>query len=201
MNTQGRFIVLEGGEGSGKSTQIGLLAERLAARGIDLVVTREPGGTALGAELREWLLHRGVDARTESLLLAADRAHHIADVITPALERGAWVVCDRHSPSFLAYQGVARGQGVEHVDLLNDFAIGGCVPDLVIVLDVDEDTARLRVPVPTDTIEASGSAFHSRVRAAYRDLAAPRGWVVVDGSGDLDEVADRVWTHVETLPT
>lgn len=195
----GCLIVLEGGEGSGKSTQQSMLVDRLRSEGLTVIATHEPGGTSLGADLREWLLHRGVDERTEALLMAADRAHHVASLIRPAIADGTWVVTDRHAPSFLAYQGVARGMGVPDIEMLNSFAVGDVAPDLVLVLDVDDATAAARLPVPTDTMEARGADFHAAVRQAYRDLAASRGWVVLDARGSVDEVAGRIWAQVAKL--
>ena len=190
----GRFVVLEGGDGSGKSTQLPRLAEWLRARGLDVVVTREPGGTRLGESLRALVLEGddSIDPTAEALLMAADRAQHVAEVIRPALAGGAWVLSDRHVPSSLVYQGVVRGLGVEAIDAVNASATGGLVPDLVVVLDVGEGVAAGRRPGEPDRLEREGDAFHAQVRAAYRDLAKDRGWCVVDGSGSPDEVATRV---------
>jgi dTMP kinase len=196
----GRFVVLEGGDGSGKSTQVGLLVARLRERGTDVVATFEPGATPAGAAIRAVLL--GGDARVdpvaETLLMAADRAQHVGEVIRPALARGAWVVSDRHLPSSLAYQGVARGVGVDVVERVNRVATGGLEPDLVVLLDVDDETATARRSgdgrVPgDDRMEREAADFHAAVRAAYRALAGDRGWVVVDGSGARDDVAELVW--------
>jgi dTMP kinase len=189
-----RFIVLEGGDGSGKSTQVPLLAGWLRGRGLDVVETREPGGTPLGQMLRTLVLDGDtpVDARAEALMMAADRAEHVSDVIRPALERGAWVVSDRHVPSSLVYQGVVRGLGVIEIAEVSAWATAGVVPDLVIVLDVTDEVAAQRRPSDTDRMEREGVEFHSEVRAAYRDLAVERGWCVVDGSGTPESVAARV---------
>jgi dTMP kinase len=189
-----RFIVFEGGEASGKSTQSIRLARRL-----DALHTREPGGTAVGAALRELLLDArttGLDDRAEALLMVADRAQHVAEVVRPALARGAWVVSDRYVPSSLAYQGAARGLGVEAIEQLSEWATDGLQPDLVLVLDVPDDvTAKRRSG--GDRMEREAERFHTAVRVAYRDLAGPRDWVVVDGSGDVDAVAAKVWAVVE----
>jgi dTMP kinase len=194
----GRFIVLEGGDGSGKSTQMPRLAEWLRGRGLEVVVTREPGGTPLGGALRALVLdgEDSMDPRAEALLMAADRAQHVAEVIRPALARGAWVLSDRHVPSSLVYQGVVRGLGAEAIATVNDWATGGEVPDLVIVLDVSEAVAADRRPGDPDRLEREGDSFHAEVRAAYRDLAADRSWAIVDGSGSPDEVAKRVAAEV-----
>jgi dTMP kinase len=192
--SSGRFIVVEGGEGVGKSTQVLRLAETLRASGREVVVTYEPGDTKTGAELRAVLLHADMplDARAELLLMLADRAQHVAEVVRPALERGAFVVCDRYEPSTLAYQGVARGLGVDEVERLSTWAAAGVEPDAVIVLDVPDAIAEARVSADRDRFERAGDDFHSRVRAAYRELGPGRGWVLVDAGGTPDEVAARV---------
>lgn len=187
----GRFVVLEGGDGSGKSTQLRRLAAWLRGRGVDVVETFEPGATEAGAAMRELLLHRPepIDPVAEALLMAADRAQHVATVIRPALARGAWVLSDRFLPSSLVYQGVVRGLGVDAVAELNRLAVGEVAPDLVVLLDVDDAVAEARRGSESDKLEAEGAAFHARVRAAYRDLARTNGWVTVDANGALDDVA------------
>ncbi|MDQ1477519.1 MAG: dTMP kinase [Actinomycetota bacterium] len=201
MAVTGRFIVVEGGEGVGKSTQVPRLAASLRASGREVVVTHEPGDTKLGAELRAVLLHADtdLDARAELLLMIADRAQHLAEVITPALARGAIVVCDRYEPSTLAYQGVARGLGVENVEQLSAWATAGVEPDVVVVLDLPDEIAEARVSADRDRFERAGADFHARVRAAYRDLAPERGWVLVDADGTPDEVANRVRAAVSAI--
>jgi dTMP kinase len=197
----GRFIVVEGGEGVGKSTQVPRLAASLRASGREVVVTHEPGDTKLGAELRAVLLHADtdLDARAELLLMIADRAQHLADVVIPALARGAIVVCDRYEPSTLAYQGVARGLGVERVERLSEFATAGVEPDVVVVLDLADEIAEARVSADRDRFERAGADFHARVRAAYRELAPARGWILVDADGTPDEVAARVLAAVSVV--
>jgi len=194
----GRFIVLEGGEGSGKSTQAEMLRARLTARGADVVMTFEPGATRRGADLRRALLddRSPLDARAELLLMLADRAQHVAEVVRPALARGAVVVCDRFTPSTIVYQGVARGLGLDVVRAADAIATDGLTPDLVVVLDVTDDVAAARRPRATDRFEAAGPQFHARVRAAYRELASEHGWIVVDGTGTPESVADAVWRAV-----
>ncbi len=189
----GRFVVFEGGEGSGKSTQAALLAERLGA-----VLTREPGGTEVGVRLREVVLGDGVAGlgpRTEALLMAADRAQHVVEVVQPALEAGRDVVSDRFSGSTLAYQGYGRGLDLDELTWLSRWAAEGLDPDLVVLLDVDQEVAAARRCRPRDRMEAAGDFFHQRVVGGYRALAEaePGRWVVVDGSGTVDEVAARVW--------
>jgi dTMP kinase len=194
----GAFIVLEGGDASGKSTQAVLLAGRLRELGRDVVETFEPGATPAGAAIRGLLLDGDgpIDPTTEALLLAADRAQEVVDVIRPALARGADVVSDRYVPSSLAYQGVGRGLGVDAVEKLNRWATAGLDPDLVVVLDVDDAVAAARRTGPGDRLERAGAEFHATVRDAYRTLATDRGWVVLDGDADVTAVADRVWEVV-----
>ncbi|MBK9180251.1 MAG: dTMP kinase [Acidimicrobiales bacterium] len=188
----GRFIAFEGGEGSGKSTQAALLAERLGA-----VLTREPGGTPLGRRLRALLLDPAtgsVDARAEALLMAADRAQHVAEVVRPALVGGRHVVSDRYAGSSIAYQGHGRGLEPEEIRRLSHWATGGLWPDLILLLDVPPEVAAARVGADLDRFEAEGAGFHQRVAAGFRAQAAadPARWVVIDGRGGVAEVAARV---------
>ncbi|MEO6628222.1 MAG: dTMP kinase [Aquihabitans sp.] len=200
----GRFLVFEGGEGSGKSTQARLLADRW-----DAEITFEPGGTEVGGRLREILLDPAtgdLDVRAEALLMAADRAHHVTTCIRPWLNRGRDVVCDRFVGSSLAYQGYGRGLDVHHVAALSAFATDGLVPDLVVLLEVpaEEAARRLLAAGKPDRMEAAGQEFHARVADGYRQLAAadPSHWIVVDGEGPVDAVADRVLLAVnERLPS
>ena len=191
------LVALEGGEGAGKSTQAARLAERL-----DAVLTREPGGTALGEAVRRLLLDPAggpVDARTEALLFAGDRADHVARVVEPALAAGRSVVSDRYVESSLAYQAFGRGLPLDDVRALSDFATGGRRADVVVVLDVDPAVGATRRGRPPDRMEAEGAAFHDRVRGGFAELAAaePHRIAVVDASGDVDEVARQVWAAVE----
>jgi dTMP kinase len=193
-----RFVVLEGGDGSGKSTQAARLAAALRARGLSVTETREPGGTELGKAIRALVLDGGdVDPLAETLLMAADRAQHVAEVIEPALAAGSWVVSDRFVPSSLVYQGIARGVGVDRVDAVNQAVLERTAPDLVIVLDVSDETAAQRRSPDGDRIERAGTSFHAEVRAAYRALAGPRAWVVVDANGEADAVAKLVLAVVD----
>lgn len=189
---RGRLVALEGGEGSGKSTQARLLAERL-----DAVLTREPGGTRLGEEIRKLVLEgtEDMDARTEALLMAAARAQHVAEVIRPALESGRHVVTDRFTPSSLAYQGFGRGLDAAEIGNLSRWATGGLSADLVVLLDVPDEVRRARTGQPRDRLEAAGEEFHDRVIAGFRQMAslAEGSWEVVDGSGSMAEVSERVW--------
>jgi len=187
------LIVFEGGEGSGKSTQAALLAARLGA-----VLTREPGGTEIGRRIRSLVLDVGVgnglDVRAEALLMAADRAQHVSEVIRPALARGVDVVSDRFTGSTLAYQGFARGLPVSELAELSSWATGGLEADLVILLDVPAHMAVSRMKPEADRMESAGDDFHRRVAQGYRTLAAgdPGRWRVVDGSGNVQDVEARV---------
>ena len=193
------FIVVEGGEGVGKSTQVGLLVARLRAAGLVVDQTREPGGTQEGVELRQRLLHdpRGVTPEEELDLMLLDRKIHVEQRIRPALARGEVVVCDRFSPSTIAYQGVARGMGVDYVEGRCREAAAGTEPDVVVVLDLADEVAESRVAGFRDRFEREGAEFHAAVRNAYRDLAGRRGWVIVDASGSKQDVAARVWAVVQ----
>ncbi|HEX5365558.1 MAG TPA: dTMP kinase [Acidimicrobiales bacterium] len=193
-----RFIVFEGGEASGKSTQAARLAARLGA-----VPTHEPGGTALGVALRSLVLAPGdagpVD-RAEALLMAADRAQHVAEVVRPALAAGRHVVCDRYTGSTLAYQGYGRHLPVAELERISAWAAEGLEPDLVVLLEVAPSVAAARSAGPGDRLEAAGAAFHDRVAHGYRALARadPRRWVTVDGSGPVNAVEAAVWEAVST---
>ena len=200
MAARPAFIVLEGGDGCGKSTQAGILVARLREEGREVVATREPGATPAGTAIRSIVLgDADLDPRTEALLIAADRAEHAALVIRPALARGAVVVSDRYVPSSLAYQGVARGLGVEAVARLSEWATGGLVPDLVVVLDVDPPAAAGRRAGPQDRIEREPDEFRALVLQAYRDLAGRFGWTLLDGTAPVDVVAEQIWKAVQPL--
>lgn len=187
----GRYIALEGGEGCGKSTQASLLADALGA-----VRTREPGGTEVGLALRALLLDPAsvLDARTEALLMAADRAQHAAEVVAPAVAEGRHVVSDRSVYSSIAYQGFGRGLGADPVRRVSEFALAGTWPDLVVLLRVPVEVADARLDRALDRMEQAGADFHARVRTGFDELAAaePDRFVVVDGVGTVDEVAARV---------
>ena len=166
------FVTFEGVDGSGKTTQVGLLAEHLRAEGRDVVETREPGGTAVGEEIRELLLHGGgITPWAEASLFAAARAQLVQEVIAPALVGGADVLCDRYVDSSLAYQGIARGLGVDRVLEFNLIATGGLMPDRTFLLDLPLNEAMRRRGAESDRLEREGDVFAQRVHEAYRELA------------------------------
>ena len=201
--TAARFIVFEGGEGAGKSTQSAALADYLQARGHEVLCTREPGGTPAAEAIRSVLLdpaNAGLDDRAEALLFAAARGDHAARVIRPALERGEIVISDRYLDSSVAYQGVARGLGAERVAELSLWATGGLVPDLTIVLDVDPALGLARVVGP-DRLESEPLEWHARVRQGFLDIAAaaPDRYLVLDGSRPAEDLAVEIAVAVSTL--
>jgi len=198
----GFFIVFEGGEGAGKSTQMSGLVGWLQARGEEVVRSREPGGTRIGERIRELLLDPEVpdmDPRTEALLYAADRAQHVAEVIRPALEAGKVVVSDRFVDSSLAYQGLARGLGLEEIYRISEWATGGLLPDVVIYLKLDPEEGMRRVDGERDRIEREEAEFHRKVSSAYLELAAryPHRFVVLDASRPPSEVHRDVIAALE----
>ncbi|GAB77010.1 dTMP kinase [Austwickia chelonae] len=198
--TRGVLIAFEGGDGAGKSTQIARLTRWLDARGRELVVTREPGGTELGRQVRDVLLHGGaVSARAEALLFAADRAHHVDTVIRPALTAGKDVITDRFMDSSIAYQGAGRDLGAQEVKELSLWATGGLLPDLTVLLDVPVDIAQARRHRTPDRMEAESTRFHETVRGHFLALAQadPDRYLVVDGSASSDEIATVVTTRLE----
>ena len=196
------FIVLEGPDGSGKSTQTRLLVESLRASGKTVVQTREPGGTPAAEAIRNLVLSpefTGLDSRTEALLFAGARAEHVANVILPALRRGEVVVCDRYIDSSIAYQGIGRDLGIDRIRDLSLWATGGVVPDLTIVLDMDAAVGLARVGHELDRLEQEPQGFHDRVRRAFVELAlhAPERYRVVSAGGSIEEVSARINVAVE----
>lgn len=194
------FVTFEGLDGSGKTTQVELLRARLEADGREVVIAREPGGTELGEELRELLLHSGeMVAWAEALLYAAARAELVAEIVVPALARDADVILDRYLDSSVAYQGVGRGLGFDEVLELNLLAVGGLLPDRTFVLALDAATSGSRVGGRPDRIERAEASFHASVAAGYERLAAlqPERIVVLDGTLGAGVLAERI--HEELI--
>jgi dTMP kinase len=208
VTARGRFISLEGGEGAGKSTQLRALAEALRGRGIEVVETREPGGSEGAEKIRELILTGDEDrwgAQAEALLFAAARADHVDKLIRPALESGKWVLSDRFVDSSLAYQGGARDLGVEAVRAVNAFGIGDCFPDRTLVLALAEggDRARARDNEVSDRIGGRPEGYHQKVDLAFRLIAAeePERVQLIDASGPAEEVTQRLLAAIaELLP-
>lgn len=202
---RGLFVALEGGDGSGKSTQLRLLAEALIQREIPVLLTREPGGSELGERIRGLVLdpaHSPVDARTEALLFAAARSAHVQRTIRPALADGLVVVTDRFLDSSVAYQGAGRRLGPQRIRELNLWAVEDLVPDLTVLLDVAEGTGRRRrAGGSPDRMELEPAAFHEQVRDAFLDLArtAPQRYLVLDASAPIDELARHILDRVLAL--
>jgi dTMP kinase len=199
----GLFITFEGGDGSGKSTQAGLLAQWLTEQGRTVVRTREPGGTEVGVEIRNLVLHhRGhIDPRAEALLYAADRAQHIATLVRPALERGDVVIQDRYFDSSIAYQGAGRVLDATEVRDLSLWATDTLLPDVTVLLDLDENLARTRLDAadkPFDRLENEKAEFHSRVRAGFLALAQaePHRFLVLDATEPIDVLAEAIRARV-----
>jgi dTMP kinase len=202
----GLFLTLEGGDGSGKSTQMGALTAWLERQGRTVVQSREPGGTDLGLELREIVLHRRgfIAPRAEALLYAADRAHHIATVVRPALERGDVVIQDRYLDSSVAYQGAGRVLAASEVRDLSLWATEGLLPDLTVLLDLDPAVGRERLTESRtryDRLEAEEADFHERVRAAYLALAEaePERFLVLDATRPVEELQQSIRDRVSHL--
>ena len=206
MTGPGKFITLEGGEGAGKSTQVRALAQALQKRGLDVLMTREPGGSDGAEKIRDLLLGGSADrwsTKAETLLFAAARADHFERTIEPALKAGRWVVCDRFVDSSLAYQGGAGGLGIETVRELNAFATSGQFPDrtLILVLDEGGERARVRDSDGSDRIGGRGADYHHRVDLAFRMIAAeePERVKLVDASGAPDAVTRRLLDALQDL--
>ena len=208
---QGKFITFEGGEDCGKSTQVRRLKAALEAVGVEVLLTREPGGTVLSEEIRRLIKDQDDDPpcdRSELLLFLAARAQLVREVIRPALAAGKWVVSDRFSDSTKAYQGYGRGLPLDVIAAVNDFACEGLRPDLTVLLDVSPETARARMRrredatnTSADRIERAGDAFHARLRRGFAEMAAaePDRIKVVDANGTIDEVWSAVWNLTKPL--
>ncbi|NLF84392.1 MAG: dTMP kinase [Candidatus Gastranaerophilales bacterium] len=203
MAKRGLFITFEGADGSGKSTQLDMAVKHLESKGINLIKTRDPGGTPLGCRIREILLnYDGHIAPTcELLLYLADRAQHVEEKLIPALNEGEIVLCDRYVDSTLAYQGYARGLDKEQILLLNDIAAQSLMPDLTLVFDVSTEVAMQRVGDTKDRLESEGQNFHRKVREGYLDLAKkyPERIVVIDANKSIEEVHREVVEVLERL--
>ena len=207
----GRFITFEGGEGCGKSTQIRLLAERLRAAGKDVLLTREPGGTALAEKIRSLVREESGDppnSRAETLLFIASRAQVVGNVIRPALDSGTWVLCDRFADSTFAYQGYGRGLDLDELKRINSFATGGIKPDRTILLNVSPEVSAGRMRAreaatntEADRMEKAGDGFHARLRQGFLELAAaePERFAVIQADGSVEEVEEAVWNSIQPM--
>ena len=209
--TRGRFITLEGPEGAGKSTQAAMLISKLESRGLEVVYTREPGGTRLGEAIRGILQFDAAGEspcpESEVLLFEASRAQLVRRLILPSLDRGAWVVCDRYADSTTAYQGFGRAFPVEMMETLNQFAIGPAVPDMTLLFDINVSLGLQRCakrqhgqPAPLDRIESETLEFHERVRQGYLALARryPSRFRLIDAMRDVSSVSSDVWSAVSS---
>lgn len=196
------FIVFEGGEGSGKSTQARALAKRLRKLGVRVVLTHEPGGTVLGNRLRRWVkFGRGITTQTELMFFEAARSQLVARVIRPALDKNTVVICDRFTPSTVAYQGYGRGMDLGLIQSLNTLVTDGVAPDFIVLLDVDAEEGLDRKTRKVDCFEREDFTFHLRVRDGYLKMAVadPERWLVVNASLPAQHVEDMVWERVQRL--
>ena len=200
---KGLFITFEGADGCGKTTQLKLAAEYLQNKGEIVLVTREPGAKGLGEKLRDILLNYDgvVSDRCEAFLFLADRAQHIDTIVTPAVESGKIVLCDRHIDSTVAYQGYGRGQDIEQINKLNMLATGNKKPDLTIVFDVDVETSMARVGAEKDRMESAGREFFNRVRFGYLEIAKqePERVRVLDATKSIEDVQKDVIKLIDSL--
>lgn len=205
-DTRGYLITFEGSEGSGKSTQISRIARRFEKAGYDVVVTREPGGTEIGEQIRHILMHAAESEKmtpeTELLLFAASRAQLVREVIMPALEQGKIILCDRFLDSTTVYQGLARKIAAEPVHIINTFAVGNLIPDLTVVIDLPAEIGMERIKkrhndLP-DRMETENIEFYRNVREGYLMLAKamPSRFIVVDGIPGIDEVEESIWRRL-----
>lgn len=202
--TRGFFITFEGGDGSGKSTQIALLRDWLVQEGYDVILTREPGGTRISEKIRELILdpdNKEMADMTEALLYAAARAQLVSQMIKPALEEGKVVICDRFVDSSIAYQAYGRGLG-DAVGVINTYAVDGCMPNLTVLLRLDPEKGSSRIADREhDRIEQAPDAFHRKVFEGYLELEKnyPDRIVGIDASGTIDEIADEIRSRVCTV--
>lgn len=205
--TLGIFIALEGGEGAGKSSLIKLLHDKISGRfpALEIIVTREPGSSSIGTSVRDLLLHNNekVIPEAEALLFAAERAQHVYEIIKPALERGALVICDRFIGSSVAYQGIARGLGAENISSISAFATGGLTPDRTYILDVDPKIglARKHDQKELNSMETESLEFHYAVREAFLELSRQPNTLLIDANNALEDSADYcAFDIVKLLP-
>lgn len=202
---KGIFITLEGPDGSGKSTIMRLIKDYLNRKNIDFIATREPGGTIIGEKIRNIILdksNRNMAAETEALLYAASRGQHVREKIVPALNEGKIVLCERFLLSSLAYQGIGRGLGVEKVKMINDFAIGGLMPDLTLFFHVNPiNTLKRKTRKGGDRLEQEGDRFHKRVYEGYIKLLDmyPENIKIIDANNSIEEVFNESIHHIEKL--
>jgi len=200
--TSGSFIVFEGGDGAGKSTQVTLLREALERAGRQVTVTRQPGGTPLGQQIRDLVLHGDhVAPRAEALLFAADKAHHVETLVRPALQRGEVVISDRYTDSSVAYQGAGRELGAQEVHDLNMWAVEDLVPDLTVVVDISAEEGRRRRGAVHDRLESEEDAFHEAIRQHFLAMARgnPERYLVVDGTLPPEQIHAEVMNRLEKL--
>lgn len=200
---KGLFITFEGADGCGKTTQLKLLAEYLTNKGLEVVITREPGAKGLGEKVREILLNYDgeVSDRCESFLFLADRAQHIDMIVNPAIEQGKIVLCDRHTDSSVAYQGYGRGLSIDRISMLNNLAVNGRYPDMTLIFDIDVETSMTRVGEQKDRMESAGMEFFNRVRNGYLEIAKqePDRVKVLDAKKSINEIHHDVIGLIEEL--
>ena len=203
MNKKGLFITFEGADGCGKTTQINLLNNYLKEKNYKTHITLEPGGSDIGKSLRQILLHHDgfVSPRAEMYMYLADRAQHIDAVILKNVNDGKIVLCDRHIDSTVAYQGYARGENIEQINLLNDIATNNIKPDITFLFDVDSNIAQQRVGETKDRLEAEGLEFHKKVRFGYLELAKkyPNRIKIIDANKTIDEVFEQVKKNIDEI--
>jgi dTMP kinase len=200
--THGLFIVFEGGDGAGKSTQVTLLRDALCREGRQVTVTRQPGGTPLGQQIRDLVLHgEHVSPRAEALLFAADKAHHVETLIRPALQRGDVVISDRYTDSSVAYQGAGRALGAQEVHDLNMWAVEDLVPDLTVVVDISAAEGRRRRGDVHDRLESEEDTFHEAIRQHFLAMARgnPQRYLVVDGTQPPEQIHAEVMARLDQL--
>jgi dTMP kinase len=200
--THGLFIVFEGGDGAGKSTQVALLRDALCREGRQVTVTRQPGGTPLGQQIRDLVLHgEHVSPRAEALLFAADKAHHVETLIRPALQRGDVVISDRYTDSSVAYQGAGRALGAQEVHDLNMWAVEDLVPDLTVVVDISAAEGRRRRGEVHDRLESEEDPFHEAIRQHFLAMARgnPQRYLVVDGTQPPEQIHAEVMGRLDQL--